>query len=44
MDAIVFVAISTGILAVVGALSALFGADSRPSVEDTHQAHDAVRN
>lgn len=44
MDGIVFVEISAVILAVFGALAMLFGSDSRQGIEDTHQAHDAVRN
>lgn len=42
MDGFVFVEVSAVILAVVGALAALFGTDSRPCIEDTHQAHNVT--
>lgn len=44
MDGIVFVELSAVFLAVVGALAALFGADTRDQMVDTRETHTVKRN
>jgi hypothetical protein len=41
MDTLFFISAFMIVLAVIGALAAMLGVDSRECIEDTHQAHTA---